>query len=452
MLLFQDYYKRVLVQESSEQDQTNKHLTHLDEYILIHGKQGAHKTIEYIERLLGILHSHTEAPINTTVKWDGAPALVIGNHAGNFFVSTKSAFNAVPVLNYSVEDIKTNHAHAPGLVSKLIKVFNTLSPYKNLFDGAYQGDLLFTNVDLKPYSIEGERYIGFKPNTILYSVKEGSAAAQKIQNSEVGIVFHTKYAVQIDHGTNPRNNIAENTFLQSSSNVPEGKIIFTNKQFGINVDHLKKIPGVYITDALFEDKAGTITLTASETTVVKRALAILKYLASSINYRSLNKKIYKGTNLVAYINTFINSQIKRGEFLSDIDSSLEELKSWINDKIESDILKAKRSETQAKKRTRLNRINKIINFSEDSLKNLFKYIKSVNFIKEIFIHKYNQIIKNQSIKSYLIQPNGDIVATNPEGYVAFDSEQNGIKFVDRLEFSRANFTLPKDWFTLPKDW
>ena len=45
----------------------------------------------------------------------------------------------------------------------------------------------------------------------------------------------------------------------------------------------------------------------------------------------------------------------------------------------------------------------------------------------------------------MIQPNGDIKVTNPEGYVAFDQDQNGVKFVDRLEFSRANFTIPKDW-------
>jgi len=36
-----------------------------------------------------------------------------------------------------------------------------------------------------------------------------------------------------------------------------------------------------------------------------------------------------------------------------------------------------------------------------------------------------------------------LVATNPEGYVAVDHKGNGIKFVDRLEFSRANFAVDK---------
>ena len=34
--------------------------------------------------------------------------------------------------------------------------------------------------------------------------------------------------------------------------------------------------------------------------------------------------------------------------------------------------------------------------------------------------------------------------TNPEGYVAI-KKGNAVKLVDRLEFSRANFTAAKDW-------
>ena len=48
------------------------------------------------------------------------------------------------------------------------------------------------------------------------------------------------------------------------------------------------------------------------------------------------------------------------------------------------------------------------------------------------------------MKHYLFEPNGDLVVTDPEGYVAVDVTGNAIKFVDRLEFSRANFSLGKD--------
>ena len=53
----------------------------------------------------------------------------------------------------------------------------------------------------------------------------------------------------------------------------------------------------------------------------------------------------------------------------------------------------------------------------------------------------NQI---KSIGTFLQKDNGYEI-TNPEGYVAVDRMGNAVKLVDRLEFSRANFTIAKDW-------
>ena len=36
-------------------------------------------------------------------------------------------------------------------------------------------------------------------------------------------------------------------------------------------------------------------------------------------------------------------------------------------------------------------------------------------------------------------------ATAPEGFVAVDNTGKALKLVDRLEFSRANFTVAKNW-------
>jgi hypothetical protein len=50
----------------------------------------------------------------------------------------------------------------------------------------------------------------------------------------------------------------------------------------------------------------------------------------------------------------------------------------------------------------------------------------------------------KSIGTFLQKDNGYEI-TNPEGYVAVDRMGNAVKLVDRLEFSRANFTIAKDW-------
>ena len=61
--------------------------------------------------------------------------------------------------------------------------------------------------------------------------------------------------------------------------------------------------------------------------------------------------------------------------------------------------------------------------------------------KNYLVNKLSQV---QSIGHFLRTPNGYKV-TAPEGYVAVDRVAGAVKLVDRLEFSRANFTAEKDW-------
>jgi hypothetical protein len=61
--------------------------------------------------------------------------------------------------------------------------------------------------------------------------------------------------------------------------------------------------------------------------------------------------------------------------------------------------------------------------------------------KNFLIRKLNQI---QSIGHFIRTSDGFRV-TNPEGYVAVDRVRGAVKLVDRLEFSRANFQIAKDW-------
>ena len=61
--------------------------------------------------------------------------------------------------------------------------------------------------------------------------------------------------------------------------------------------------------------------------------------------------------------------------------------------------------------------------------------------KNFLVGKLSEI---QSIGHFLRTPNGYRV-TAPEGFVAVDRAAGAVKLVDRLEFSRANFTAEKDW-------
>ena len=72
--------------------------------------------------------------------------------------------------------------------------------------------------------------------------------------------------------------------------------------------------------------------------------------------------------------------------------------------------------------------------------NLLELTIKLEQAKKFFIQKYNSLIKT---KQFITEPDGSLKATNPEGYVAVDTEGNMVKLVDRLVFSAANFSVSK---------
>ena len=66
---------------------------------------------------------------------------------------------------------------------------------------------------------------------------------------------------------------------------------------------------------------------------------------------------------------------------------------------------------------------------------------SLQTAKTMVLQKLN---KAENIGTFLKTSNGYRV-TAPEGFVAIDRICRALKLVDRLEFSKANFTVAKDW-------
>ena len=71
----------------------------------------------------------------------------------------------------------------------------------------------------------------------------------------------------------------------------------------------------------------------------------------------------------------------------------------------------------------------------------------------IRIHNSTMTIKNKIIKQIndlqstkqFIKTDTGYQVTNPEGYVAIDNDGQAVKLVDRLVFSKANFSAQKQW-------
>jgi hypothetical protein len=185
MLSFKEY----LIEAA--QEGKNLHLEHLEDEVLNHGVDGTRAAINFLQSLRDMLAGNAKKSVNVSVKWDGAPAIFAGINPENdkFFVGTKGVFNVNPKVNYTDADIDKNHS-AAGLNAKL-KVALKYLPKLGITD-VLQGDMLFTDNDLKQETIDDKSYITFTPNTITYAIPKESS--HKITKAKMGIVWHTTYS------------------------------------------------------------------------------------------------------------------------------------------------------------------------------------------------------------------------------------------------------------------
>ena len=83
----------------------------------------------------------------------------------------------------------------------------------------------------------------------------------------------------------------------------------------------------------------------------------------------------------------------------------------------------------------------LIDSNEDGLKRAVELYTVLQGAKEVFIRKLENA---ERFVTYMKTEDGFQI-TAPEGYVAIDEGNNAIKLVDRLEFSKANFNVSKNW-------
>ena len=386
-----------------EEGNANTHLTHLEELVLTQGFDGYLLARAFLMELLETLKGNTKSKVSTSVKWDGAPAIFAGINPENdkFFVGTKSIFNKDPKINYTSQDIIDNHGHAPGLVDKLTKALKYLPSLgiKNIL----QGDFMFDDEMLEVTEIDGEPHYRFKPNTIVYAVPVNSEIGREIGQSKFGIVFHTTYD-SLDSGAS----------------------------YGADVSNLNRPPGIWFDDAFFTDDTGTVTLIDEEESAVRSLIKQADAANSKIDYAELPS---------ASLNIYINNEIRQGQFLENPKESYEGFIGWYQSRIEKKIDSLKTEKGRMRALNQGEEKIKQFESKKGDILSLFKVSRLLFQAKNIFINKYNNAVYNT--KHFIDDGSGDLVVTNPEGYVAVDHIGNGVKFVDRLEFSRANFMMDK---------
>lgn len=391
----------------------NVHLEHLEDDILNNGVSGGRDAINFLRSLRNMLAGHTGTKMNVTTKWDGAPAIFAGVNPenGKFFVGTKSVFAKNAKLNYTDEDIDENHP-GEGLNQKL-KLALAFLPKLGI-KGVLQGDMMFSKGDIKHETIDGEDYIIFQPNTIVYAVPSKSKLAQTMLAAQVGVVFHTSYS---------------------------GKTLETMKaSFNIDIGHLKTTKDVWFRDASFTDASGSATFTEEETAEITSILSQAGRLFQSIPALTLNR-ISASETLLTQIKTFNNTKVREGKKITDTRIHTQQLIQWVEAKLNKEVLAAKKEETKQKRIKEKNEVMRFYRSNAIQLKQIFDLMNLIVDAKLMIIRKLETI---RSIGTFVRTDDGFRI-TAPEGFVAVDHLGKALKLVDRLEFSHKNFTAQKAW-------
>ena len=396
--------------------QKNTHMTHIEDQVIYGGVDGARQAILALRSLRNMLAGNSNKSFDISQKWDGAPSLFAGidPRDGEFFVAKKGIFNKTPKVYKSHAEID---ADASGDLAKKLKIAYT-ELKKIGISGVIQGDILFTKDDLKTETIEGQTYLTFHPNTIVYAIPADAPEADEIRSAKLGIVFHTSYT--------------GDSFESMKA------------QFGANLSGLKKIPTVWMQDAMLKDLSGTATLTEKETEEITDLLSEAGKIFQKISGSTL-REIESNQEFARMIETFNNTFVRRGEKIENTRAHVQSLINWIHDKYAQEAEGRKTEKGKASVEAKKQEILKFFSpTNEANLKLVFDLQLAIVKVKEVIIAKLDKL---NTLATFVKTKNG-FRTTGTEGFVAIDRLQGGaVKLVNRLEFSQLNFSqdIIKGW-------
>lgn len=399
-------------------EEQNVHMEHIEDLVFNEGVEGTRKAINFLRDLRDMLAGHSTNKVTATVKWDGAPAIFAGidPRDGKFFVAKKGVFNKEPKVYKTAADID---ADTQGDLADKLKM--ALAEFKKLgiTKGVYQGDLMFTQGDVKTVTIDDEKYSTFHPNTIVYAVPYDSELGKRVRSAKVGVVWHTTYT-------------GDSFEMMTAS-------------FGHSiVQHMKQVPSVWMDDANYKDYSGVATFTAEETAHVTNLLSRIGTLFQSIPSEVINS-IHQDADLLMLVKTFNNSKVRAGEKVTNPKLHVQQLFHWIYERFQKDIDSKK---TEKGKAVGEEKRKKIMQFftthSQEDIAKVFELSNLIADAKSPIIAKMNQA---GHISTFIKTANG-FKTTGVEGFVAIDHLKGGaVKVVDRMEFSKNNFSaeIIKGW-------
>lgn len=386
------------------------HLEHLEDLVITDADAGAAKTVKFLVEMVRVLQGSAGKQINVSIKFDGSPSIIFGTDPvdGEFFVATKALFNQEPRLFKTYNSIGEYYQDKPELCRALQTAYYYIKPLG--WKGIYQGDVLFTQLDLVNEWINGALHIIFQPNTLVYAAPLESALGQRIARSKLGLAVHTEYT--------------GDSLATLKAKPFKDKLALPDK------DNL-----VFVTTGQFQDVSGTATFTKFEYRYITRIIRELGQRLDGLRNNRFLGLLHNEPQVLAAYRQFQNSLIKRditikpeetatsfGVFCADVMAE-KEMKKRLSD--------AARKRVQARW---LHTVALVLQQRAD-ITAVAEWQQRVVHCKNLLLGKLNRA---QFMGAFVATPEG-LRTTSQEGFVAVDHDGHMVKLVDRMNFSRLNF-------------
>lgn len=235
----------------------------------------------FLSQMHNFIKGSGKSPEGFTEKKDGGVSIVMYRHpeTGKVGVGYKtSVFAKTPKLNYSPEEIETNHSNNPVVVDTLKQALEHADKILPKGTGEkapfVQGDVLFKSGELK----KGAGKISYEPNVIKYTHEANSPEGKLLQQAKFGIHIHTGYEPS-GEGTWPHN-------LQAN--------------YSTDFSKLKHTPDVFVTTPGYHGNPGYQN---EEQSRVENHLSRAKEISSKLTPAEHSVIISHHDHLDTYINS-----------------------------------------------------------------------------------------------------------------------------------------------------
>jgi len=207
--------------------------------------------------------------------------------------------------------------------------------------------MMFTNDDLKKETIDGQPYVTFQPNTIVYAVPYKSAGS--VLSAKMGVVWHTSYSGK--------------TMEDMSA------------KFGVKLSQIPKTSEAWMQDATYRDVSGTATFNKKETVEITKILSSAGKTFHSLKPAVLSK-IVEDKTINVLIKTFNNTKVRSGEKIKNTRMHTSGVIAFAYDKMKKDVDKVKREDTKKSKQLAMDEKMKFFRSNDLTLAWQYQNVKS----------------------------------------------------------------------------